>query len=147
LLQTPAASRWVCFEPLLGPMRPDRVALGADGYIDALAGARFALDGRGRRLPLSEAPLQPLDWVVAGGETGAGSRATDPDWVRGLRDRCVAAAVPFFFRQWGEWAPMPGAEAGQKPVRHGRRAAGRLIDGRSWEEMPAALCEAAPRMR
>jgi protein gp37 len=146
LLQTPAVLRWACFEPLLGPVRPDRIALGADGYLDALAGARFAVDGRDRRRALAGASLRPLDWVVAGGETGAGARAIDPDWVRDLRDRCEAAAVPFSFSQWGEWAPAPGEDM-QKPVRRGRRAAGRLIDGRVWEEMPALLSEAADRSR
>ncbi len=147
LLQTPAAWRWACFEPLLGPVRPDRLAVGADGYVDALAGAGFGLDGGDRRQTLAEAALRPLDWVVAGGETGAGARATDPDWVRDLRDRCTATGVPFFFKQWGEWTPAPGDGPEQKLVRRRRRAAGRLVDGRSWEEMPWALRETARRRR
>jgi protein gp37 len=47
----------------------------------------------------------------------------DPDWVRGIRDRCVAAGVPFLFKQWGGRT---------------RNAGGRLLDGRTWDEMPPA---------
>lgn len=46
-----------------------------------------------------------IDWVIAGGESGAIARPMHPDWARSLRDQCAAADVPFFFKQWGEWAP------------------------------------------
>jgi protein gp37 len=46
-----------------------------------------------------------LDWVIAGGESGPGARPSRPDWFRSLRDQCAAAGVPFFFKQWGMWAP------------------------------------------
>jgi protein gp37 len=147
LLQTPAARRWVCFEPLLGPVRPDLVAVDDNGYVDAFSGERFDLDGRGRRLTLGAITLPPLDWVVAGGETGAGARPTQPSWVRDLRDRCAVAGVPFFFKQWGEWAPAPDGNSRQKMARRGRRAAGRLIDGRSWDEMPAETPERTRKRR
>jgi protein gp37 len=146
LLQMPAAHSWVCFEPLLGPVRPDAVPLG-EGYVDALVGDRYLLDGRGRRVPIPGPPGRPLDWVVAGGEVGPGARPSDPDWVRGLRDRCVAAGVPFLFKQWGEWAPAPDDGFGQRTVHLGRRAAGRLVDGRSWEEIPAAMNKVILRRR
>jgi protein gp37 len=45
------------------------------------------------------------DWVIVGGESGPGARPMHPDWARSLRDQCAAAGVPFFFKQWGEWAP------------------------------------------
>ncbi len=147
LLQTPAALRWACFEPLLGEVRPDYVPLSDNGYVDALSGFRFDLDERGRRVPIAAPSLPALDWVVAGGETGVGARPIRPDWVRNLRDRCVAAGVPFFFKQWGEWGPAPGNGSGAENVRWGRRAAGRLIDGRSWDEMPAALRRRTRRPR
>ncbi len=146
LLQTPASLRWACFEPLLGPVRPDRVPVDDDGYVDALGGGRFEVDGRGRQLAIAAPALPPLDWVVAGGETGAGARPADPAWVGDLRDRCTAAGVPFFFKQWGEWAPGPEYPA-QKMVRLGRRAADRLVDGRAWDEMPAAMREPSRRPR
>jgi protein gp37 len=46
------------------------------------------------------------DWVIAGGESGPNARPMHPDWARGLRDQCVNAGVPFFFKQWGEWSPF-----------------------------------------
>jgi protein gp37 len=146
LLQTPAALRWACFEPLLGPVGPDAVPVG-EGYVDALIGDRYLLDGRGRMVPAAESGWRPLDWVVAGGETGAGARPIDPDWVRALRDRCVAAGVPFLFKQWGEWAPVPDNRFGQRMARVGRRNAGRLIDGRCWNQMPAAMLKSGSRLR
>jgi protein gp37 len=147
LLHTPAAHRWLCFEPLLGPVHPDAVPENGDAYIDALTGAHFRIDATGRRLALPGPPPQRIDWVMAGGETGSGARKPDLGWVRELRDRAVAARVPFFFKDWGEWAPAPINGAGYRMVRCGRRRAGRLIDGRSWDELPAALRDAARRRR
>jgi protein gp37 len=137
LLEMPAARRWVCFEPLLGPVRPDAVPSG-EAYFDALEARHFRLDGRGREIAAAGPPWHPLDWVVVGGETGAAARPTRPAWVRAIRDLCIAARVPFFFKRWGEWAP-DGDGAEPQMIRAGRRAAGRLLDGRSWNEMPAAL--------
>ena len=67
-----------------------------------------------------------------------------PDWARSLRDQCSAAGVPFFFKQWGEWAPLlhhddEGRETRGEMVRVGRKAAGRLLDGREWNEMPGGV--------
>jgi hypothetical protein len=45
------------------------------------------------------------DWIICGGESGAGARPMHPQWARDIRDQCAAAGVPFFFKQWGEWAP------------------------------------------
>ncbi len=67
--------------------------------------------------------LRGIDWVIVGGESGPGARPMQADWVREIRDRCVKCKVPFFFKQWGG-------------VRKGR--AGRLLDGRTWDEMPKA---------
>lgn len=53
--------------------------------------------------------LKKIDWVIAGGESGPNARPMHPDWARGLRDQCADAGVPFFFKQWGEWAPQLGA--------------------------------------
>lgn len=96
-----------------------------------------------------------LDWVVAGGESGPKARAADPTWFRDLRDQCVEAGTPFLFKQHGEWIgvqdlrQLPG---GQGPgfgtydhcrydqelevLRVGKKASGRLLDGREWNEMP-----------
>ena len=66
--------------------------------------------------------LAGIGWVIAGGESGAGARPLDPSWVESLRDLCLAAAVPFFFKQWGG-------------VRKSR--AGRTLAGRTHDEKPA----------
>jgi protein gp37 len=71
--------------------------------------------------PIPSVPLAGIDWVIVGGESGPGARPMEPDWVREIRDRCVGNGVPFFFKQWGG-------------VRKGRT--GRLLDGRTWDEMP-----------
>jgi protein gp37 len=131
---------------LLGPVRPDAVPVG-EGYVDALFGGCYRLDGWGHRVPISGPAWQPLDWVVGGGEIGPGARPSHPDWVRGLRDGCVAAGLPFLFKQWGEWAPAQGDGFGHRMVRLGRRAAGRLVDGRFWDELPSALHRGAGKQR
>jgi protein gp37 len=65
--------------------------------------------------------LSGIHWVIVGGESGPGARRMHPDWVRSIRGQCVAAGVPFFFKQWGG-------------VR--KKVAGRELDGRTWDEMP-----------
>lgn len=98
-----------------------------------------------------------LHWVIAGGESGPGARPMHPDWARSLRDQCAAADVPFFFKQWGEWAPdeafthMPRSDAamhewigtdGQTVVNHswryGKKVAGHLLDGVEHHAFPRA---------
>ncbi len=137
LRATPAAVRFLSLEPLLGPLP--------------------SLD------------LSGIDWVIVGGESGPGARPMHPDWVRDIRDRCVAAGVPFFFKQWGGWAPVewgsnewiaggrflepsggwrawepgevpaPPSERCQFMQLVGKKAAGRLLDGRTWDEMPTRV--------
>jgi protein gp37 len=68
-------------------------------------------------------PLEGIDWVIVGGESGPGARPVRADWVRGIRDRCVARRVPFFFKQWG------GVN---------KKTNGRMLDGRMWDELPEA---------
>ena len=73
--------------------------------------------------PLQGLDLRQIDWVIVGGESGPRSRPMDPEWVLDLRDQCRRADVPFFFKQWG------GAN---------KKKTGRLLEGRTWDEMPAA---------
>ncbi len=65
-----------------------------------------------------------LDWVIAGGESGPGARPMHPAWVSGLRDQCLGAGVAFFMKQWGGRTPKAG---------------GRVLDGRTWDEMPQPI--------
>lgn len=78
-------------------------------------------------------PVAPMDlsgvaWVIVGGESGPGARQVAPNWVRDLRDNCVAQGVPFFFKQWGGFRPKAG---------------GRELDGRTWDQFPARRRKAA----
>lgn len=97
---------------------------------------------------LGELDLGGIGWVIAGGESGQGARSTRADWVRGIRDQCVAAAVPFFMKQWGEFLPdsqnpeMIGPFDPGGAIRVGKRRAGRLLDGREWSEMPPRRTDA-----
>lgn len=111
--------------------------------------------------------LNGLHWVIVGGESGPNARPKHPAWARSLRDQCQAAGVPFLFKQWGEWvdgdngpdddsayegksdcwAHIEGGHySGEMGVdffntypmyRVGKKAAGRLLDGREWNEVPA----------
>ena len=147
LRRTPAAVRWISAEPLLGPLP--------------------SLD------------LTSIDWVVAGGESGASARPMAAEWVRDLRDRCTLVdheacgwseiartgdpdrgcdchlnpRPSFLFKQWGAWAPyslvtdragiavyMPEddpEDSDRWMQRIGKHAAGRLLDGRTWDEFPS----------
>lgn len=90
LRDTLAAVRFLSCEPLLGPVCLDLM---------------HSTDGHA---PGSSAPSEAderIDWIIVGGESGPGARPMHPDWARSLRDQCAAAGVPFFFKQWGEWAP------------------------------------------
>lgn len=71
--------------------------------------------------PLDGLRLNGIDWVIVGGESGPGARPMKPEWVTSLRDQCVEANVPFFFKQWGGvW----------------KKKFGRLLEGRTWDQMP-----------
>ncbi|MFN8557606.1 MAG: DUF5131 family protein [Dehalococcoidia bacterium] len=72
--------------------------------------------------------LAGINWVIAGGESGPHALGRHPEWVRGLRDQCLTSGVPFFFKQWGTYDEF-GCKVGK-----GR--AGRVLDGRTWDENP-----------
>ncbi len=76
--------------------------------------------------PLDGLDLDGIDWLIAGGESGPGHRRIDGAWVRQLRDQCEAAGVAFFFKQWGGRTSKTG---------------GRLLDDRTWDEMPVPATE------
>jgi protein gp37 len=134
LLQIPAQHRFLSCEPLLGPV---------DLRLD-------------RRYDPTE--LRLIDWIIVGGESGPQARPTHPDWVYGLRDQSQEAGIPFFFKQWGEWAPWDDDNwllpAGADDVlsrdhaitidrveflKVGKKSAGRILDGRIWDEIPSPL--------
>lgn len=109
-LQVPAALHFVSYEPALGP-------------ID------FVLD------------VVRFDWIIAGGESAVPAKRARPSqqwWFQFARDQCLAAGVPFHFKQWGEWGP---GEDEDSMALIGRKVAGRLLDGRTWDEFPASPAE------
>lgn len=125
LCHTPAAVRFLSCEPLLGPV---------DLALTTVAPVVGARTGHEPRFT-SKVMRRPIHWVIAGGESGHGARPMHPDWARTLRDQCQAAGVPFLFKQWGEWAPREGW-TDETTFRVGKKAAGRLLDGRTWDEYP-----------
>lgn len=74
--------------------------------------------------PIPELDLSHVDWAIVGGESGPGARLMKKAWVIDIKARCRSAGVPFFFKQWG------GAN---------KKTKGRLLNGRTWEEMPDSL--------
>jgi len=82
--------------------------------------------------PIPSLELQGIHWVIVGGESGPGARPMSAEWVVGIRDRCRASGVPFFFKQWGGVF---------------KKRAGRTLEGRTWEDMPRPLPHEASRWR
>jgi protein gp37 len=179
LLKCPAVVRFLSCEPLLGPVKVNfgywwREGCGRHGVTDEM------IPSLGRRacqldidcLYCNQLPGtdQRIHWLISGGESGKNARPAHPDWFRSLRDQCQAAGVPYFFKQWGEWAPGdPQACVQESPhngwvklnpvqsyteggfsksprtlqaegfafmAKVGKKAAGRLLDGREWSEFP-----------
>jgi protein gp37 len=127
LLQTPATVRFVSCEPLLG-----NLDISPYVWIEDVRDYGIERDA--------------LDWVIVGGESGPNARPMHPEWARSIRDQCVDAGVPFFFKQWGEWVPSKQKYVneykyyswgdGNQSDRVGKKQAGRLLDGREWNEFP-----------
>lgn len=138
--------RFLSIEPLLGPVeldcvdRPPNWKQPIDECDDGIDPLRYR-SARGEQ--------RGIDWVIVGGESGPHARPMHPDWVRSLRDQCAAAGVPFLFKQWGEWLPAGQdgnpehdpfeINASDSPVRIGKAAAGRLLDGALHDEYPKVL--------
>lgn len=74
--------------------------------------------------------LTLISWVIAGGESGHHARPMNPEWARSIRDQCARDHVPFFFKQWGEWAPSRNPkDPAWISEKIGKKEAGRLLDG------------------
>jgi len=142
LLATPAAVRFISAEPLLGPMDLTALVVPMRPGVWEFDALRVDVD------PIDDAPFYGacLDWVIAGGESGAHARPANPQWFRDLRDQCAAAGVPFFFKQWGEWVSVSEVEGdgphfkfpdGRTVRRVGKARAGRTLDHRMHDVMPA----------
>lgn len=143
---------FVSIEPMVGPIDFSAIRIHDDEL-----GARWRV--------LEDA----LSWVIVGGESGPDARPMHPDWPRSIRDQCVDAGVPFFFKQWGGWSAVYDRDVddpdwgrcdvvrdstprgrwlnlsgghgfhGDRVVRVdriGKKAAGRELDGRTWDQTP-----------
>lgn len=119
LLSVPAKVRFLSCEPLLGK-------LDLTSYIKS-------------------STFHPIDWVIAGGESGAHSRPMNPAWVRDLKDQCLSNDIAFHFKQWGHWVPEELLTEAQKKVKEyqgvrlaavGKGKAGRELDGQEWNGFP-----------
>lgn len=144
--RVPAIVHFVSVEPMLGP-------IDCGNAFDAAIPA--------------DSPYRPIQWVICGGESGPAARPMHPEWARSLRDQCIAAGAPYFFKQWGAWTPgenverqtgsittadwfagrwlfnsenlaTEGGHRDDEPTvyRVDKKAAGRLLDGRTWDEYP-----------
>ena len=71
--------------------------------------------------PVPNVNLEGIDWVIVGGESGPGARPLEPEWITDIRDQCVRANIPFFFKQWGGVF---------------KKKNGRLLEGRTWDQLP-----------
>jgi protein gp37 len=157
LLRCPAAKRFLSLEPLLeeinlnlcaaedaivsdqedpisGKDADGKVEHSPVGYVQCMSGRHWEL--------VSTWHNCGVNLIIVGGETGPRARPMHPDWVRSIRDQCVAAGVPFHFKAWGEWAPWDDGQrqctgnAKHMTERIGVKAAGRLLDGREWNGDP-----------
>jgi protein gp37 len=118
LADIPAKVRFISAEPLLGPLKLGKWA-------------------------------RHVNWVITGGESGPHARPSSPSWFRALMNECMAAEIPFHFKQWGDWAPGQGenlaklrkaaAEDGTPMVRLGKKAAGRVLDGKTCDGFPQII--------
>lgn len=158
LLQTPAAVRGLSCEPLLG-----EIDLAQSWYI-------YSQTEAAPRFHWSSPDYPKIDWVIVGGESGTNARPAHINWFRSLRDQCDSAGVPFFFKQHGNWEaadsghPRDGwqtigysgrllplfpskSDGGEEPRavvrRIGKKKAGRLLDGKTWDEYPRATAPQA----
>lgn len=143
LLKVPAQVRFLSCEPLLGPINLQNLWQATPCYY---CGNN---DGEAGRCYCGMSTPAEIHWVICGGESGPGARPMAPAWARSLRDQCEEAGVAYFFKQWGQFTPYYEAvdpEAGKLIMSEypngtmksvGKHAAGRLLDGRTWDELPA----------
>jgi protein gp37 len=165
LLAIKAFKRFLSVEPMLG-----EIVLTSEGFIapdeEGPARVGYMVGPDDKKSGLYPERWQALfksgiDWVICGGESGPKARPMHPDWVRSLRDQCEAAAVPFLFKQWGEWLPARkegdnfefvdqsfkahfgwvkakamNLDSDYISFRLGKTNAGRMLDGKESTEFP-----------
>jgi protein gp37 len=144
LLDTPAAIHFISYEPGLGPLDMRLRRSEPCDHFGCFNHVSHPCEGCGY-----QSGKLPIDWIICGGETGPDARPMHPDWARSLRDQCQASGTPFFFKSFGEWRECRAAGIylgllrvdytdGSALLRVGKKNAGRLLDGREWNEFPEA---------
>jgi len=130
------------------------------GYFDALRGRSLARVEPDEGLADIGEQHSKIDWVIVGGESGPGARPMHPQWARNVRDQCLAAGVPFLFKQHGEWIGEEDLDSaalmapqqsdpndhlhrhdfpdGTRVWKAGKKAAGRTLDWQTWDQVPEA---------
>lgn len=164
LLRVPAAVRFLSIEPMVGPVDLNDLVLRdgnpGEAHYSAIESDVPVEDDE-------EWKCAKIHLVIVGGESGGKARPMNPNWARSIRDQCVESGVAFHFKQWGEWGiadMLAGGDLGGdmrrgtvqivkldgEPDGHfrkgdammrrvGKKVAGRLLDGRTWDEMPARI--------
>ena len=140
LLAVPARIRFLSCEPLLGPLNIESIPYQGE-WLSAFNNDAWPHFGA-------------VHWVIVGGESGHHARPMNPAWARSLRDQCNSAQVPYLFKQWGEFIPADQPESSRfgyenenceyhwdnsdcnYSIRVGKHEAGRILDGRTWDEFP-----------
>ncbi|HEY1630840.1 MAG TPA: phage Gp37/Gp68 family protein [Rhizomicrobium sp.] len=159
--------RWPLPNVWLGTSVENRGVIGRIDELRATAAAVRFISFEPLLGTLGNIDFSGIHWAIVGGESGPRARPTHPDWVRSLRDQCLAAKVPFLFKQWGEWAPCEKVRCseghdhrvnqlpagfrfddarryqimdgeGIEWAKVGKKDAGRELDGAVWSEFPAA---------
>lgn len=156
LLQCPAAVRFLSCEPLLGRVYVSDLYIGREILKPLVGLTWYPTPPNFKNNGITARKSEKIHWVICGGESGPGARPMHPDWARSLRDQCAAAGVPFFFKQWGEWSPGYAEHGnditydlivnakqhewleGYGSFKVGKKAAGRLLDGREHNDLPGA---------
>lgn len=117
LLQVPARIRFLSVEPMLGPIKFNTYHLLTNhcfvcesedncGHERGTQSHPINCVHRTTHKDSKDRPGEGVAWVICGGESGPNARPMHPDWARSLRDQCIAAGVPFLFKQWGTWKPV-----------------------------------------
>jgi protein gp37 len=158
LIDTPATVRFLSCEPLLGAVDLTRwldARWRCSGCGEFWSGPHQDVCPSCARTGYWTGSVPRLHWVIVGGESGPAARPMHTSWPESLRVQCQDAGVPYFFKQHGAWAPVMSAEAthaveldgtvvniargsqcAQPIAKVGKHAAGRELDGRTWDEMP-----------
>ena len=165
ILKVPAVIRFVSVEPMGGPIDIEQFkqCTECSSFVRDYGSTPSSGDGEECGNCGNQSWRLRIHWVIAGGESGPNASPSHPDWFRSLRDQCEETGVAYMFKQWGEYGPVPtptkdgfvayhdgddemvfGGLNTSRPhtfMEHvGKKAAGRVLDGRTWDGFPPEVC-------